>query len=289
MTESIQNLQKMMALQKHVKKMRPLIHCITNPISIHDCANVVLAAGGRPIMAEHPREVEQITETAQALMLNLGNITDVRMESMKRSLAAANKKGIPVLLDLVGVACSDLRREYASELLQTGTISVLKGNMSEILEMAGEESHSIGIDAGIQDTLTPENLEKVIECFQSMAKRTGAVILASGKTDLIVDAAEVYAVENGDAMMTEITGTGCMLGAVCSTYLGGVHVSTAQNTCEIKMIHAVLLGAAVMGIAGELAAEDSHGPGSFQIRFLDFLYQIDGKLLGIKGKINRVL
>ena len=131
--------------------------------------------------------------------------------------------------------------------------------------------------------------EKVIECFQSMAKRTGAVILASGKTDLIVDAAEVYAVENGDAMMSEITGTGCMLGAVCSTYLGGVHVSTAQNTCEIKMIHAVLLGAAVMGIAGELAAEDSHGPGSFQIRFLDFLYQIDGKLLGIKGKINRVL
>ena len=289
MTESIQNLQKMMALQKLVKKIRPLIHCITNPISIHDCANVVLAAGGRPIMAEHPREVEQITETAQALMLNLGNITDVRMESMKRSLAAANKKGIPVLLDLVGVACSDLRREYASELLQTGTISVLKGNMSEILEMAGEESHSIGIDAGIQDTLTPENLEKVIECFQSMAKRTGAVILASGKTDLIVDAAEVYAVENGDAMMSEITGTGCMLGAVCSTYLVGVHVSTAQNTCEIKMIHAVLLGAAVMGIAGELAAEDSHGPGSFQIRFLDFLYQIDGKLLGIKGKINRVL
>ena len=289
MTESIQNLQKMMALQKLVKKIRPLIHCITNPISIHDCANVVLAAGGRPIMAEHPREVEQITETAQALMLNLGNITDVRMESMKRSLAAANKKGIPVLLDLVGVACSDLRREYASELLQTGTISVLKGNMSEILEMAGEESHSIGIDAGIQDTLTPENLEKVIECFQSMAKRTGAVILASGKTDLIVDAAEVYAVENGDAMMSEITGTGCMLGTVCSTYLGGVHVSTAQNTCEIKMIHAVLLGAAVMGIAGELAAEDSHGPGSFQIRFLDFLYQIDGKLLGIKGKINRVL
>ena len=289
MTESIQNLQKMMALQKLVKKIRPLIHCITNPISIHDCANVVLAAGGRPTMAEHPREVEQITETAQALMLNLGNITDVRMESMKRSLAAANKKGIPVLLDLVGVACSDLRREYASELLQTGTISVLKGNMSEILEMAGEESHSIGIDAGIQDTLTPENLEKVIECFQSMAKRTGAVILASGKTDLIVDAAEAYAVENGDAMMSEITGTGCMLGTVCSTYLGGVHVSTAQNTCEIKMIHAVLLGAAVMGIAGELAAEDSHGPGSFQIRFLDFLYQIDGKLLGIKGKINRVL
>ena len=167
MTESIQNLQKMMALQKLVKKIRPLIHCITNPISIHDCAKVVLDAGGRPIMAEHPREVEQITETAQALMLNLGNITDVRMESMKRSLAAANKKGIPVLLDLVGVACSDLRREYASELLQTGTISVLKGNMSEILEMAGEESHSIGIDAGIQDTLTPENLEKVIECFNT--------------------------------------------------------------------------------------------------------------------------
>ena len=100
-----------------VREKRPLIHCITNPISINQCANAILAAGARPIMAEHPAEVKEITETADALMLNLGSITDARMQSMEISLRAATEKGIPVVLDVVGTACSTLRREFAARLL----------------------------------------------------------------------------------------------------------------------------------------------------------------------------
>ena len=140
-------------LRKRIKEEKPLIHCITNPISIHDCANIILAAGTRPIMAEHPLEVEEITATAGALMLNLGNITDVRMESMERSLRTARKAGIPVLLDLVGVSCSSLRNDFSQNLLEIGGISVIKGNMSEILTAAGMPCHGAGIGARTEGAL----------------------------------------------------------------------------------------------------------------------------------------
>ena len=123
-------------IREFTKNSAPLIHCITNPISIHDCANMILAVGARPIMAEHPEEVEEITEVSSALMLNLGNITDARIISMQRALSTANRKNIPVLLDLVGVTCSQLRRSFAKQLLSQGVFSVIKGNISEILAAA---------------------------------------------------------------------------------------------------------------------------------------------------------
>ena len=112
-------MRKLNEIRAAVRDRRPLIHCITNPISINQCANAVLAAGARPIMAEHPAEVKEITESADALVLNLGNITDVRMESMEIALRAAKEKGIPVVLDAVGTACSGLRRKFAARLLAT--------------------------------------------------------------------------------------------------------------------------------------------------------------------------
>lgn len=268
----IENIQQ---LQRQIKERKPLIHCITNPISIHDCANVILAAGGRPIMAEHPVEVEEITSMAESLMLNLGNITDVRMESMKIALKTAQKKGIPVLLDLVGVACSKLRMEYAKELMKEGSVSILKGNMSEILAIAGEPSHSIGIDAGREDAIDSGNLNRIVKIFRRLSDETGAVILASGKEDLIVDGEKAYLISNGDPMLSDITGTGCMLGALCSAYLAaGRDRSTA----------AAILGTVSMGIAGELAAKDCPGTGTFQVRLLDCLYGLDEAVL--EGEIR---
>lgn len=266
-------------LQKQTKEQKPFVHCITNPISIHDCANVVLAAGGHPIMAEHPGEVAEITGTADVLMLNLGNITDARMESMKLSLKTANDKNIPVLLDLVGVACSTMRREYAEELLATGQMSILKGNMSEILAIAGEVSHSIGTDAGGEDALTLENRGRVMRIFRDFSRKTGAVILASGKEDLIIDEERAFLAENGDEMLSEVTGTGCMLGALTATYLA------AQKRTPFC---AALLGVSAMGIAGEMAAENCPGTGTFQTRLLDCLYRIDEEILERKAKFGRL-
>ena len=125
-----------------VREKHPLIHCITNPISINQCANAILAIGARPIMAEHPSEVREITETSDALMLNLGNITDARMVSMKNALLAAKEKGIPAILDAVGIACSKLRRNYISELLEIGIPTVIKGNYSEIYALYHDATES---------------------------------------------------------------------------------------------------------------------------------------------------
>ena len=138
------NQKRVSDILSDVRQKQPLIHCITNPISINQCANTILAVGGRPMMAEHPKETQEITQTAQALMLNLGNITDTRMESIRISAETAAKENIPVLLDAVGVACSRLRRNYTHELLTMLTPTVIKGNYSEInaLYQEGKRIHN---------------------------------------------------------------------------------------------------------------------------------------------------
>ena len=170
MIKQLENQLK--SVRDATKREQPLIHCITNPISIHGCANMILAVGARPMMAEHPMEVEGITKTAGALMLNLGNITDVRIESMKRSARMAAKEGIPVLLDLVGVSCSKIRMELAMELIEKGKIQILKGNISELLAIAGQPFHGTGIDAGAEDAMTGDNEEERKEIFRKDWKCT---------------------------------------------------------------------------------------------------------------------
>ena len=156
-----------------------LIHCITNPISINQTANAVLALGAKPIMAEHPLEVEEITKTASALLINLGNITDVRMTSMKISLKAANDKGIPVVLDAVGSACSALRKRFVRDLISEGRFAVIKGNYSEILAIGNDAYKDIGVDAktGIDESLVKQAVLKI-------SQDTGAIIVATGKNDI---------------------------------------------------------------------------------------------------------
>ena len=271
-------IKEMLKLKNQIRQHKPLVHCITNPISIHDCANVILAAGGRPIMAEHPEEVCQITKAAQALVLNLGNITDVRMESMKRSFGTALKEGVPVVLDLVGIACSDLRFSYVTELLRQGSPAVLKGNMSELLKMAGLPSHSIGVDAGEEDILSEKNREAVLSAFGKLAERTGSVLLITGKQDLIIGNGQIYLASNGTELLSCITGTGCMLGAVCGACLA-----------EGKPLAAALTAVSMMGIAGEMAAEQAHGPGDFQTLFLNALYGMDEKEFEKRLKMERIV
>ena len=256
---------KIAVLGEQIRQHRPLVHCITNPIAIHDSANIVLAAGGRPIMAEHPQEVEEIVRTAQVLVLNLGNITDVRMSSMKKAFQEALKNRVPTVLDLVGIQCSSLRLHYAKELLEIGSPTVLKGNMSEMRKLAGLSTYGTGVDAGERDRFSEENEKEILPAFYRLSEEYRSVLLVTGQEDLIIEGPHCYCLTNGDAMLGTITGTGCMLGALCGTYLTEAAESRGQ---------AVLAAAAVMGIAGELGAENSRGPGSFQIAFLDALYDL---------------
>ena len=289
--------QRILQLRKRIKEEKPLIHCITNPISIHDCANVVLAVGARPIMAEHPAEVTDITASAGALMLNLGNITDARIESMKRSMRTAMENKIPVLLDLVGVACSDLRLDLARELLSIGHAAVLKGNMSELLAVSGLPSHAIGIDAGAQDALTAENMETVSEVLRAFSRSNQAIVLATGKQDFVTDGERVVLVQNGSAALSGITGTGCMVGALTAAFLPGCEDNIAKEMTDSieadvwfggemgfneksgNYLAAAVLGTALMGIAGEEAEKISRGPGSFQVNLLDEIYGLSDRQL----------
>ena len=183
-------------------------------------------------MAEHPAEVTDITASAGALMLNLGNITDARIESMKRSMRTAMENKIPVLLDLVGVACSDLRLDLARELLRIGHPAVLKGNMSELLAVSGLPSHAIGIDAGVEDALTEENIDGVSEVLKAFSRNNQAIVLATGKQDFVTDGERVVLVQNGSAALSGITGTGCMVGALTAAFLPGCEDNIAKEMTD---------------------------------------------------------
>lgn len=255
-------------IRNRVKETKPLIHCITNPISINQCANAILAVGARPMMAEHPKEVQEITESADALLLNLGNITDVRMKSMLIAAKAAKQKGIPIVLDAVGVACSALRRELTSELLNVVKPTVIKGNYSEINALYHETYRSAGVDADV-------SLEQALvsRTAIALAKALGTVILASGQTDIITDGKRLVYGYNGTKQLATVTGTGCMLGTLCATYLAGT-VKT-DGVPELKTekpstMDAVITACAVLGICGKLA-ETEKGSGSFMTKLMDRL------------------
>lgn len=241
-------------LRAAVKEHHPLVHCITNPISINQCANAILAVGGRPIMAEHPGEVQEITETADALMLNLGNITDIRMQSMQLSAQTARARRIPILLDAVGVGCSSLRRDFAWKLISDGMPEVIKGNYSEIHALYQKSYRCTGVDA--DSALKPDTVSQEAA---ALARRHHTIILASGKTDLVTDGKRLVSVKNGTPLLSGITGTGCMLGALCAAYLA------AQPELD-----AVVCACGVLGICGQLA-ETSQGTGSFQAGLFDAL------------------
>ena len=162
-------------------------------------------------MAEHPAEVAEITSHAQALALNLGNITDARMASMPKSLKTAGSIHIPVMLDLVGTACSTLRYEFAQKLMNIHMPELLKGNMSELLAMSGQTAHAIGIDAGTQDTLTDANRSHLLELFQEKAAQWNTTLLITGKEDMVVSADKCTFIMRGTPAMSQITGTGCTM------------------------------------------------------------------------------
>ncbi|MBQ6622522.1 MAG: hydroxyethylthiazole kinase [Mogibacterium sp.] len=254
-------------IRETLRQTAPLIHCITNPISINQCANAILATGARPIMAEHPEEVAEITSTAASLMLNLGNITDVRMSSMRRAAAAAAAAEIPVTLDLCGISCSTMRREYTLRFLSDFPVTLLKGNYSEILSLEEASHRSSGVDA-----MEGLDTDTILHAAAVLARHYHCFVLASGKTDILSNGNKAILLENGTPQLASVTGTGCMLGALCASYLA------AERTLE-----AVAAACLLLGIAGE-EAETELGSGSFCIRLLDRLSTLGDDVLAQKMK-----
>ena len=249
----------------------PLIHCITNPISINQCANGVLAVGARPMMAEHPQEVEEITQVSDALVLNIGNITDARLQSIKLSAQTAQKNNIPFIIDAVGISGSQLRRIFINDFMKSFKPTAVKGNYSEIYALYDEEYISAGVDA--DEALKVENVSRTAV---KLARKFNTMVLASGKTDIVTDGKTVVHINNGVAQLAKVTGTGCLLGVLCGCYLS-----------VDKTVSALVTACAVLGICGQLS-ETAKGNGTFLINLMDNLsvvtdFQIE-ELLKIEVK-----
>ena len=220
-------------------------------------------------MAEHPEEAAVMTSGAGAVMLNLGNITDVRKQSMLISATTAKQKGVPFLLDACGAACLPTRRRYALDLIDTSLPTVIKGNYSEITALADEGYTSSGVDA--DKALT---LETAAQTAKELAKKLGTVILASGGTDIVTDGVTTVFVRNGTPQLGAVTGTGCMQGALCAAYLS-----------EANGFDAAVTACAVFGICGQLAQTDK-GSGSFMVNLLDALSTITDEQINEFSKIQ---
>ena len=237
--------------EKTCKNSR-LIHCITNPISMNQCANTILALGARPIMAEHPDEVAEITRTASSLMLNLGNITDTRITSMRLALKEANSTGIPVTLDAVGAACSSLRKTLVRLFLVSGRFACIKGNYSEIVALYDDTYRSSGVDSdkGIDES-------QAEEAALNLSASANAIVVATGKTDLVAYNGKAVRITGGSKQLSEATGTGCMLGAVIATFLAEENsAASAAKACSF------------FKACGARAATDK-GIGTFMVNLLD--------------------
>ena len=229
---------------------------------MNDSANVMLGLGAKPIMAEHPLEVEEITRQAKSLAINLGNISDSRMMAMEKASLAAHQDQIPWCMDLVGVGCSTLRRNYAQKLIRSYHPQLIKGNMSEIKAISLQESHACGIDVGKEDTVTRSNLLTQAKALKAIATEFNTVVVAIGAIDLVADAKTCYAIYNGCEMLAQLTGTGCILTGMIATFMA-----------VAMPLESALISIMMMGIAGE-EAQKAKGNGSFKIMLLDELYSM---------------
>ena len=274
------NIVKVENIINSIRSNAPLIHCITNPISINDCANAVLAVGAKPIMAEHPKEVAKITSMASVLAVNLGNITDARINSIMISGKTSLENNIPSVIDAVGVTCSDIRLELAKEYINVCRPAVIKGNISEIKVLNGLSSDAAGIDVSDKDTFSSDNEVKMKytgELVKELAKKTNSVVVATGVVDTISDGCEVYYIQNGCEMMSSITGTGCMLNVLIASCI------SAGKYTDTKILDNAICATALLGIAGERARDytlkNNAGLGTFHVRLLDEISLINAKTL----------
>lgn len=264
---------------EQLREKRPLIHAITNVVTINDVANLLLACGARPIMANAPEEVEEITALADGLVLNLGTPNLQTISSMFLSGKKANALGIPVVLDPVGVGASRLRRETAARLLQEVRFSVIRGNISEIRALA-EGSGCPGVDADAAQQVTEENLTEALDFAGRFARHTGAVVAVSGALDLVCDGNSARVIRNGRREMSLVTGTGCQLSALVGAFAAANRVGT---------LDAVAAAVAMMGLAGELGWErmaPGDGNASYRSRIIDAVCTMTPQVLEKGARIE---
>lgn len=268
---------------ENVRASVPLVHNITNYVTVNDCANVLLACGGSPIMSDEPADVADITSICGGLVINIGTLNARSIEAMHVAGKRAAELGHVIVLDPVGAGASELRTQTASELLDELPITVIRGNMSEVKALAGASAATRGVDVNPDDAVTDDNLAASAAFACELSAKTGAIVAITGAIDIVADATCAYAIRNGHPIMGKITGAGCMLTCVVAAYA----VANPDN-----MLEAVVAAVAGEGLAGQVAAArmtKEDGNGTFRTYFLDAMYSMTGDALEAGAKVEEVI
>lgn len=264
---------------ENTQNRTPMVHSITNNVTINDCANIILAAGGTAIMAQDEREVEEITSHAQALVINMGAVR--AQEAMLRAAKIAKRNGRPVVLDPVAAGASTLRREMCSRLLSENLVSVIRGNASEVRALAAGAEQETGVEASALDSVTEDNLQESAAWLRSFSRRTGAVVMLTGAMDVITNGTRTAVVRGGSAYLRRITGAGCML-----TSLTGVYCGANPDI----LLEAAVTASEVMKHCGETAEarvrKEMEGTASFRTRLIDAVSMLTGSDLAAKLRVQ---
>ena len=258
---------------ENVRNTVPLVHNITNYVTVNDVANVLLACGGSPIMSDEPEDVEEITSICGGLNINIGTLNKRSIEGMKVAGKKASELHHPILLDPVGAGASALRTNTALELMDMLDLAVIRGNISEIKTLALGSGTTKGVDADVADRVTEETLDDAVRFAKNFAAQTKAVIAITGAIDLVADAEKCYVIRNGRPEMGQITGTGCQLSGMTTAFV----VANPENNLE-----AVAAAVCTMGLAGEIGWErmqEGEGNSTYRNRIIDAIYNMDGDTL----------
>lgn len=257
----------------NVREKCPLIHNITNYVTVNDCANVLLACGGSPIMSDDKEEVAEITTICSGLNINIGTLNQRTIVSMLIAGKRANELSHPVVLDPVGAGASKLRTETAMQFLEEVKFAVIRGNISEIKTLALGSGTTKGVDADVADRVTEENLDDVVAFAKAFAAKTGAVIAITGSIDIVADDKKAYCIRNGHPMMASVTGTGCQLSAMTAAFV------TANPEHPLEAAAAAV---SAMGYAGEMAhsrLNEMDGNSTYRNYIIDAIYNMTPEIL----------
>ena len=270
-------LEKML---ENVRRKSPLIHSITNYVTANDCANMPLACGASPIMAEDIGEAAEITSLCQGLVINLGTLNQNKIPSMLAAGRRANKLGHPVVFDPVGAGASKLRTQTALQMIKEIRFSVVRANYSEMKALMGgsEIGKTRGVDADVSDQITAENGEEAADFARRFARQTGAVAAITGAIDIVADADNVYSIRNGHPMMCSVTGTGCQLSALTAAFI-------AAN--PDMPLEAATAAVCAMGVCGEIGfgrLRAMDGNASYRNYIIDAMYHLTPEQLRKKAR-----
>ena len=265
--------QVLKTMLENVRAKSPLVHNITNYVTVNDVANVLLAAGGSPIMSDDANDVEDITSICGGLNINIGTLNKNTIPSMFLAGKKANALGHIVLLDPVGAGASRLRTDTANRLMQEVRFDAVRGNISEVKTLCTGSGSTKGVDADAVDAVTEANLDNGVQLVKTFAAQTGCIITVTGAIDLVSDGERCWCIRNGRAEMSRITGTGCQLSALMTAFL----VANPD-----RKLDAAAAAVCMMGLAGEIGwanMQPDDGNSTYRNRIIDAIFNMTGDAL----------